>query len=176
MTGASGSGTTVARADHTHTMPTIPTVNDPAITIKQGGVVKNTITLNQSGNATVDLHDIVLFKDVGTPFIVGEWNGVQVKRLCFNSAKGNFEHSSTTFSVDLSSYLPANYCVVDIKFIIGFMAPGISVDQCKDNVLQSYYASSTDYLYYKFSNGIMTFYFNARGQARIDSYIIVDFK
>ena len=37
--------------------PTIPTVNDATVTINQGGVQKGTFTLNQSGNATIDLND-----------------------------------------------------------------------------------------------------------------------
>ena len=35
--------------------PTIPTVNDATIIIRQGGVVKGTFTLNQSGNLEIDL-------------------------------------------------------------------------------------------------------------------------
>ena len=35
--------------------PTVPTVNDPAVTIRQGGVTKGTFTLNQAGAATIDL-------------------------------------------------------------------------------------------------------------------------
>jgi len=37
--------------------PTIPTVNDATVTINQGNVLKGTFTLNQSGNATIDLND-----------------------------------------------------------------------------------------------------------------------
>lgn len=37
--------------------PTIPVVNDATVTINQGGVEKGTFTLNQSGNATVNLND-----------------------------------------------------------------------------------------------------------------------
>ena len=37
--------------------PVIPTVNDATVTINQGGVQKGTFTLNQSGNATIDLND-----------------------------------------------------------------------------------------------------------------------
>lgn len=35
--------------------PTIPTVNNPTITINQGGVKKGSFTLNQSGGATINL-------------------------------------------------------------------------------------------------------------------------
>lgn len=36
-------------------LPDIPTVNDPTVTINQGGVAKGSFTLNQSGAATIDL-------------------------------------------------------------------------------------------------------------------------
>ena len=47
---------------HTHkkseiTDLTIPTVNNPTITINQGGTKKGSFTLNQSGNTTIDLTD-----------------------------------------------------------------------------------------------------------------------
>lgn len=37
--------------------PTIPSVGDGTITIKQAGVFKGTFTTNQSGNAEIDLSD-----------------------------------------------------------------------------------------------------------------------
>ena len=54
---------TFALKSHTHTksqikdFPTIPTVNNPTITINQGGTKKGSFTLNQSGAATIDLTD-----------------------------------------------------------------------------------------------------------------------
>ena len=54
---------TFALKSHTHTksqikdFPTIPTVNNPTITINQGGVKKGSFSLNQSGAATIDLTD-----------------------------------------------------------------------------------------------------------------------
>ena len=47
--------------------PTIPTVNDPTVTIKQGGVTKGTFTLNQSGAATISL-------DGGGEAVQSDWN------------------------------------------------------------------------------------------------------
>ena len=54
--------TTFALKSHTHkkseiTDLTIPTVNNPTITINQGGVKKGSFSLNQSGAATIDLTD-----------------------------------------------------------------------------------------------------------------------
>jgi len=46
--------TSGAYADLTGT-PTIPTVNNPTITITQGGTTKGSFTLNQSTNASIDL-------------------------------------------------------------------------------------------------------------------------
>lgn len=46
--------TTGAYSDLTGT-PTIPTVNNPTITITQGGTTKGSFTLNQSTNASIDL-------------------------------------------------------------------------------------------------------------------------
>lgn len=40
-------------ADYIKNKPTIPTVNNPTIYFTQGGVAKGSITLNQSGNATI---------------------------------------------------------------------------------------------------------------------------
>ena len=53
---------TFALKKHTHkkseiTDLTIPTVNNPTITINQGGVKKGSFSLNQSGAATIDLTD-----------------------------------------------------------------------------------------------------------------------
>ena len=53
---------TFALKSHTHkkseiTDLTIPTVNNPTITINQGGVKKGSFSLNQSGAATIDLTD-----------------------------------------------------------------------------------------------------------------------
>lgn len=54
---------TFALKSHTHTksqikdFPTIPTVNNPTITINQGGTKKGSFTLNQSGSTTIDLTD-----------------------------------------------------------------------------------------------------------------------
>lgn len=54
---------TFALKSHTHTksqikdFPTIPTVNNPTITINQGGTKKGSFTLNQSGATTIDLTD-----------------------------------------------------------------------------------------------------------------------
>ena len=54
---------TFALKSHTHTksqikdFPTIPTVNNPTITINQGGTKKGSFTLNQSGAATINLTD-----------------------------------------------------------------------------------------------------------------------
>ena len=54
---------TFALKSHTHTksqitdFPTIPTVNNPTITINQGGTKKGSFSLNQSGAATIDLTD-----------------------------------------------------------------------------------------------------------------------
>ena len=53
---------TFALKSHTHkkseiTDLTIPTVNNPTITINQGGTKKGSFTLNQSGNTTIDLTD-----------------------------------------------------------------------------------------------------------------------
>lgn len=54
---------TFALKSHTHTksqikdFPTIPTVNNPTITINQRGVKKGSFTLNQSGATTIDLTD-----------------------------------------------------------------------------------------------------------------------
>ena len=54
---------TFALKSHTHTksqikdFPTIPTVNNPTITINQGGTKKGSFTLNQSGATTINLTD-----------------------------------------------------------------------------------------------------------------------
>lgn len=54
---------TFALKSHTHTksqikdFPTIPTVNNPTITINQRGTKKGSFTLNQSGDTTIDLTD-----------------------------------------------------------------------------------------------------------------------
>lgn len=54
---------TFALKSHTHTksqikdFPTIPTVNNPTITINQGGTKKGSFSLNQSGATTIDLTD-----------------------------------------------------------------------------------------------------------------------
>ena len=47
--------------------PTIPTVNNPAITINQGGTTKGSFTLNQSGAATINL-------DAGGEPVQSDWN------------------------------------------------------------------------------------------------------
>ena len=57
----SGKPSSFTPSSHTHTksqitdFPTIPTVNNPTITITQGGVSKGSFTLNQSGNKTITL-------------------------------------------------------------------------------------------------------------------------
>lgn len=54
---------TFALKSHSHTksqitdFPTIPTVNNPTITINQGGTKKGSFSLNQSGATTIDLTD-----------------------------------------------------------------------------------------------------------------------
>lgn len=61
--GVTGKPSTYTPSSHTHTksqitdFPTIPTVNNPTITITQAGATKGTFTLNQSGNTTIALTD-----------------------------------------------------------------------------------------------------------------------
>ena len=54
---AAGKQTSFLRGDGTWVIPSQPTVNNPTITIKQDGATKGTFTLNQSGNATIELTD-----------------------------------------------------------------------------------------------------------------------
>lgn len=61
--GVTGKPSTYTPSSHTHTksqitdFPTIPTVNNPTITITQAGATKGTFTLNQSGATTIALTD-----------------------------------------------------------------------------------------------------------------------
>lgn len=61
--GVTNKPSTYTPSSHTHTksqitdFPTIPTVNNPTITITQAGTSKGTFTLNQSGNTTIALTD-----------------------------------------------------------------------------------------------------------------------
>ena len=61
-----------ANSTHTHTksqitdFPTIPTVNNPTVTITQGGATKGSFTLNQSGATTINLTDSDTTYDVAT--------------------------------------------------------------------------------------------------------------
>ena len=61
--GVTDKPSTYTPSSHTHTksqitdFPTIPTVNNPTITITQAGSTKGTFTLNQSGNTTIALTD-----------------------------------------------------------------------------------------------------------------------
>ena len=54
---AAGKQTSFLRGDGTWVIPSQPTVNNPTITIKQKGATKGTFTLNQSGDATIELTD-----------------------------------------------------------------------------------------------------------------------
>lgn len=54
---AAGKQTSFLRGDGTWVIPSQPTVNNPTITIKQDGATKGTFTLNQSGDATIELTD-----------------------------------------------------------------------------------------------------------------------
>ena len=49
----------------------IPTVNNPTITIKQAGSQKGAFTLNQSGNATIELTDNNTIYGTGTASTAG---------------------------------------------------------------------------------------------------------
>lgn len=66
-----------AASSHTHTksqitdFPTIPTVNNPTITITQAGATKGTFTLNQSGNTTIALTDNNTTYSVATTSVNG---------------------------------------------------------------------------------------------------------
>lgn len=67
-----------AAKSHTHTksqitdFPTIPTVNNPTITINQGGTKKGSFTLNQSGATTIDLTDNNTTYTAGTGLSLSE--------------------------------------------------------------------------------------------------------
>jgi hypothetical protein len=54
---AAGKQTSFLRGDGAWVIPSQPTVNNPTITIKQDGTTKGTFTLNQSGDATIELTD-----------------------------------------------------------------------------------------------------------------------
>lgn len=62
---------TTGSYDDLNDKPTIPIVNDATITLTQGGTIKGSFTLNQSGDATIDL-------DAGSVSSV-DWNDVQNK-------------------------------------------------------------------------------------------------
>lgn len=62
---------TTGSYDDLNDKPTIPIVNDATITLTQGGTIKGSFTLNQSGDATIDL-------DAGGVSSV-DWNDVQNK-------------------------------------------------------------------------------------------------
>ena len=51
--------------------PTIPTVGNGTITIKQAGASKGTFTMNQSGNTTIELTDNNTTYSTGTPTVSG---------------------------------------------------------------------------------------------------------
>ena len=78
---------TFALKSHTHTksqikdFPTIPTVNNPTITINQGGVKKGSFSLNQSGAATIDLTDDNTTYSVATQSADGLMSAVDKKKL-----------------------------------------------------------------------------------------------
>lgn len=78
--------TTFALKSHTHkkseiTDLTIPTVNNPTITINQGGVKKGSFSLNQSGAATIDLTDDNTTYSVATQSADGLMSAADKKKL-----------------------------------------------------------------------------------------------
>ena len=78
--------TTFALKSHTHkkseiTDLTIPTVNNPTITINQGGVKKGSFSLNQSGAATIDLTDNDTTYSTATQSANGLMSASDKKRL-----------------------------------------------------------------------------------------------
>ena len=77
---------TFALKKHTHkkseiTDLTIPTVNNPTITINQGGVKKGSFSLNQSGAATIDLTDDNTTYSVATQSADGLMSAADKKKL-----------------------------------------------------------------------------------------------
>ena len=78
--------TTFALKKHTHkksdiTDLSIPTVNNPTITINQGGVKKGSFSLNQSGAATIDLTDDNTTYSVATQSADGLMSAADKKKL-----------------------------------------------------------------------------------------------
>ena len=82
-------GSTILHAGNT----TIPTVNDPTITITQTGISDQTFTLNQSGNTTIALADTNT--DTNTTYGVASGGGLAI-------------NSSNEFSIGGSGSLITN--------------------------------------------------------------------
>lgn len=75
--------------------PTIPTVNNPTITITQGGVTKGSFTLNQSSNQTIDV-------DAGGG---SSQMNFEIKALC-----PQFDHAQNIVSMRIDvDYLTSNF-------------------------------------------------------------------
>ena len=102
--------TAYAAASHTHTksqitdFPTIPTVNNPTITITQAGATKGTFTLNQSGNTTIALTDTI--PTVNNPTITITQAGTTKGTFTLNQS-GNttiaLTDNNTTYNVATTS-------------------------------------------------------------------------
>lgn len=91
---------TFALKSHTHTksqikdFPTIPTVNNPTITINQGGTKKGSFSLNQSGATTINLTDNNTTYSAGT--------GLSLSNGAF-SVKTGYTNSGKNYKVTTDS-------------------------------------------------------------------------
>ena len=92
-----------AASSHTHTksqitdFPTIPTVNNPTITITQGGATKGSFTLNQSGATTIVLTDNNTTYSAATTSAAGLMSAADKSKLDSMTAPASY---TATFTAD----------------------------------------------------------------------------
>lgn len=100
--------------------PTVPTVNDPAVTIRQGGVTKGTFTLNQAGAATIDLDadtgtiliDTMSMMDDGGTI---RWSDMEDYGLSRSAYDGLPLGAIVTCTVQANKSLPIEYAPMSIR-------------------------------------------------------------
>lgn len=100
--------------------PTIPTVNNPTVTIKQGGTTKGTFTLNQGSAATIDLDadtgtiliDTMSMMDEGGTI---SWSDMENYGLSRSAYDGLPLGAIVTCTVQANKSLPIEYAPMSIR-------------------------------------------------------------
>lgn len=100
--------------------PTIPTVNNPTVTIKQGGTTKGTFTLNQGSAATIDLDadtgtiliDTMSMMDEGGTI---SWSDMEDYGLSRSAYDGLPSGAIVTCTVQANKSLPIEYAPMSIR-------------------------------------------------------------